>query len=69
VYCRVCALYDPEGKRCKDGKVNPQNWEMAVTVAQVHGLRSICAFNDYRERLVRSRTPMQSDEQRRIWKD
>jgi hypothetical protein len=55
VYCRDCARYDPESKRCKDAKVNPQDWETAVTVAQVLGLRSICVFNDYRERLVRAR--------------
>ena len=55
MYCRDCARYDLEAKRCKDEKVNPQDWETAVTVAQVLGLRSICVFNDYRERLVRAR--------------
>ncbi len=55
MYCRDCARYDIENKRCKDAKVNPQDWETAVTVAQTFGLRSICVFNDYRERLVRSR--------------
>jgi hypothetical protein len=53
--CRDCARYDLENKRCLDAKVNPQDWETAVTVAQVFGLRSICVFNDYRERLVRAR--------------
>ncbi|AIE83555.1 hypothetical protein OP10G_0187 [Fimbriimonas ginsengisoli Gsoil 348] len=37
--------------------MNPASWETAVTVAQVLGLRSICTFNDYRERLVASRRP------------
>jgi hypothetical protein len=35
--------------------VNPQNWETVVSVSQVIGLRAICMFNDYRERLVDSR--------------
>lgn len=55
MYCRDCPRYDAEAKRCKDSKVNPQNWETAVEVSQVLGLRSICVFNDYRERLVRAR--------------
>ena len=55
MYCRDCARYDTETKRCKDAKVNPQDWETAVTVSQVLGLRSICVFNDYRERLTRAR--------------
>lgn len=65
MYCRDCARYDAENKRCKDAKVNPQDWETAVTVAQVLGLRSICVFNDYRERLVRARgldTPSKGEE-------
>ena len=56
--CRDCARYDSERERCRDQKVNPQSWDTAVTVAQVLGLRSICAFNDYRERLVQSRSPL-----------
>lgn len=55
MYCRDCARYDSESKRCLDSKVNPPNWETAVSVSQVLGLRSICVFNDYRERLVRCR--------------
>jgi len=58
VYCRDCNLYDEEAQRCKDRKVNPQSWETAVQVSQVLGLRSICVFNDYRERLVYSRKPV-----------
>lgn len=56
--CRDCARWDPDGRKCLDGKVNPHNWEAAVSVAQVFGLRSICIFNDYRERLVNSRKPI-----------
>jgi hypothetical protein len=47
-----------------DRKVNPDTWERAVEVAQVLGLRSICVFNDHRERLVHSRSPLdQNDSQ------
>jgi hypothetical protein len=49
--------------------VNPPTWETAVTVSQVLGLRSICAFNDYRERLVNARKPLDRQETRRIFKD
>lgn len=62
MYCQDCARYDAEAKKCLDGKVNPQSWEIAVTVSQVVGLRSICVFNDYRERLLRSREPVARDE-------
>jgi hypothetical protein len=30
-------------------------WETAVNVANVLGIRAICMFNDHRERLVQSR--------------
>lgn len=55
--CRDCARWDSENRKCLDGKLNPHGWEVAVSVAQVFGLRSICVFNDYRERLVNSRKP------------
>ncbi|MCC6687129.1 MAG: hypothetical protein IT205_09085 [Fimbriimonadaceae bacterium] len=35
--------------------MNPQSWSMAVEVANVMGIRSICAFNDHRQKLVDSR--------------
>ena len=56
MHCRDCARYDSQSERCRDSKVNPESWETAVTVSQVLGLRSICVFNDYRERLIASRT-------------
>ncbi len=31
------------------------SWEESVNVANVLGVRAICVFNDYRERLVGSR--------------
>ncbi|HVL37911.1 MAG TPA: hypothetical protein VM328_00845 [Fimbriimonadaceae bacterium] len=57
MYCRDCARYDEENRRCRDGKINPEKWETAVHVANVLGLRSICVFNDHRERLVWARAP------------
>jgi hypothetical protein len=55
--CRDCARYDNEEAKCRDGKVNPPRYDLAITVAQVLGVRSICIFNDHRERIlgVRSR--------------
>jgi hypothetical protein len=53
--CRDCPRHDADERRCRDGKINPRDWETAVNVANVLGLRSICVFNDHRERLVRSR--------------
>jgi len=58
VLCRDCPRYDLENEKCLDRKVNPKNWEIAVSVSQVLGLRSICVFNDYRERLIASRQPI-----------
>ena len=57
MYCRDCPRYDSEERKCLDGKVNPDTWERSVTVAQVLGLRSICTYNDFRERLIASRRP------------
>ena len=62
VYCQDCARYDSDAGKCMDGKVNPQEWETAVTVSQVLGLRSICSFNDHREKLLRAREPVGKDE-------
>lgn len=58
MYCRDCSRYDKDQERCKDGKLNPPDWENVVSVAQIFGLRSICIFNDHRERLVYSRKPV-----------
>jgi hypothetical protein len=55
VDCRDCARFDLETRKCLDKKVNPKSWGQSVDVANVLGVRSICVFNDYRERLVRSR--------------
>ena len=56
--CKDCHRFDSDAKRCMDGKVNPHNWETAVSVSQILGIRTICMFNDYRERLIQSRSPI-----------
>ncbi len=56
--CRDCPRYDMDAERCRDGKVNPLEWETAVSVSQVLGLRSICSFNRHRERLIAARAPL-----------
>jgi hypothetical protein len=56
MHCRDCSRFDPELRKCRDQKVNPITWAEAVDVANVMGLRSICMFNDHREKLVVSRT-------------
>ncbi len=56
--CRDCPRYDNAHTRCKDGKVNPHTYEQSFSVAQFMGLRSLCVFNDYRERLLQSRKPV-----------
>ena len=43
---------------------NDSKWEAAVSVSQVFGLRSICTFNDYRERLLNTRKPLDGDDAR-----
>jgi hypothetical protein len=53
--CRDCHRFDQETSKCLDQKVNPPTYSQAVEVANVIGLRSICAYNDFRERLVSAR--------------
>lgn len=53
--CPDCARWNPDEERCRDGKVNPQSWSQAAEVANALGVRSICLFNDHREKLVASR--------------
>lgn len=55
MHCQDCPRYDDTTSACRDGKLNPLRWELAVDVANVYGLRSICVFNDHRERLVKCR--------------
>lgn len=52
MHCRDCPRFNNEVNKCQDGKLNPLGWENAVEVAQIYGIRSICAYNDFRERLL-----------------
>lgn len=56
VYCRDCPRYDEDAGRCRDGKVNPLEWETAVSVSRQFGVRALCVFNDHRERLIHARS-------------
>lgn len=53
--CRDCARYDLEAQKCLDSKVNPFRWDQAVDVANLLGVRAICVFNPFREKLLASR--------------
>jgi hypothetical protein len=53
--CKDCVRFNLDTERCKDNKLNPLNWETAVNVAQTHGVRTICIFNDFREHLIHVR--------------
>lgn len=54
--CRDCPRFDQDSERCRDGKVNPESYEAAMNVSQILGLRSICTFNEHRERLIENRS-------------
>lgn len=54
MFCRDCPRYDEEKSVCKDGKINPHTWQNAVEASQIFGVRSLCPFSEYRERLIRS---------------
>lgn len=50
--CRDCPRYDQKALKCLDGKLNPRRYSDAIEVANVWGVRAICAYNDHRPRLV-----------------
>lgn len=61
--CRDCARYNEDattepGGSCRDRKLNPASWEDAVNVSQIYGIRSVCIFNDHRERLIATQLPV-----------
>lgn len=55
MHCRDCSRFDIAARKCRDGKVNPQTWGESIEVANHLGVRCICVFNDYREKLVSTR--------------
>jgi hypothetical protein len=50
--CKDCPRFDHESRKCRDGKLNPPRYSDAVEVANVWGVRAICAYNDHRPRIV-----------------
>ena len=60
MHCSDCPRFNEEKRTCRDGKINPEAWAMAVEASNVFGVRSICIFNDHRERLVESRLNVNS---------
>ncbi len=57
MHCQDCPRYDLEREACRDGKLNPARWDQAIDVVRLFGLRSVCVFNDHRERLVNAHSP------------
>lgn len=53
--CQDCARFDEDGRRCKDGKINPLTYAEALEASRYLGLRSLCVFNDFREQLLYNR--------------
>jgi hypothetical protein len=50
--CSKCPRYDREALRCREGKSNPGRKSDAVAVSELLGLRSLCQYSPYRERLA-----------------
>jgi hypothetical protein len=61
--CRDCPRYDQEARKCRDGKLNPRRYSDAIEVANVWGVRAICAYNDHRPRIVSVRANTDPAEQ------
>ena len=52
ILCPRCRFYDRERRRCTVGKVNPRTKLDSYETAQVLGVRALCTFNLYRDRLL-----------------
>lgn len=52
IICTRCHLYDRGRRRCALGKVNPRTRLDTYETAQVLGVRALCPFNPYRDRMV-----------------
>jgi len=55
ILCPRCPLYDRTGRRCTIGKVNPPTKLDTYETAFLLGVRALCPFNPYRERLLHSK--------------
>ncbi len=56
ITCPRCRLYDRARRRCLIGKVNPRTKIDTYETARVLGVRALCSFNLYRDRML-SRLP------------
>lgn len=52
ILCLRCRLYDSVRRRCTIGKVNPPTRLDTYEAAQVLGVRALCPFNLYRDRMI-----------------
>ncbi len=52
VTCARCRLYDRLARRCTIGKVNPRTKLDTYETARLLGVRALCAFNLYREKML-----------------
>ncbi len=50
--CWNCPRYDRTERRCQDGKANPKKKADSVAVAEFLGVRALCHYNPYRDRLA-----------------
>jgi hypothetical protein len=50
--CLKCPRYEPEARRCREGKANPRNKPDTVAVAELLGLQTLCHYNPYRDALA-----------------
>jgi hypothetical protein len=55
ILCPRCPLYDRGKRRCTIGKVNPRTKLDTYETAFLLGVRALCPFNPYRERLLHSK--------------
>ena len=50
--CRKCPRYEVEKQRCSDGKANPRRKADAFSLVELLGIRSLCHYSPYRDRIV-----------------
>lgn len=50
--CWNCPRYSRAERSCGDGKANPKSKADSVMVAELLGIRALCHYNPFRDRLV-----------------
>jgi hypothetical protein len=58
ILCPRCPLYNRAKRRCTIGKVNPRTKVDTYETARLLGVRALCPFNPYRERLLHPKGEM-----------